>query len=46
MDLFSEALTGLGALLLPVALGLLFEEFLFGGLVQLLFAPRRDTRKR
>ena len=41
MEIFTDALTGVGILLLPVAVGLLFEEFVFGGLVQLLFAPRR-----
>jgi hypothetical protein len=39
MNLLSEAMNGLGAVLLPVVAGLLFEELTFGGLVRLLFAP-------
>jgi hypothetical protein len=36
----------LGAVLLPVAAGLLLEELTFGGLVRLLLAPRPATGKR
>ncbi len=40
-----DAMSGLGALLLPVVAGLLLEELTFGGLVRLLLAPRPGTRK-
>ena len=40
-----DAMSGLGAVLLPVVAGLLFEELTFGGLVRLLLAPRPGTRK-
>ncbi|MGA2888042.1 MAG: hypothetical protein ABSE51_08315 [Terracidiphilus sp.] len=43
MNLLMEALNGLGAVLLPVAAGLLFEELTCGGLVRLLLAPRPET---
>ncbi len=43
MNLLSEAMSGLGVVLLPVAAGLLFEELTFGGLVRLLLAPRPET---
>jgi hypothetical protein len=46
MNLLAEAMNGLGAVLLPVAAGLLFEELTFGGLVRLLVAPRPETHKR
>jgi len=39
MSLLGEAMSGLGAALLPVAAALLFEELTFGGLVRLLLAP-------
>jgi hypothetical protein len=39
MNLLAEAMSGLGAALLPVAAALLFEELTFGGLVRLLLAP-------
>jgi hypothetical protein len=39
MALLTEAMSGLGALLLPVAAALLLEELTFGGLVRLLVAP-------
>ena len=35
-----DAMSGLGAVLLPVVAGLLLEELTFGGLVRLLLAPR------
>jgi hypothetical protein len=44
MNLLAEAITGLGAVLLPVAAALLLEELTFGGLVRLLLAPRPGTR--
>ena len=46
MNLLTEAINGLGAALLPVVTGLLFEELTFGGLVRLLVAPRPETGKR
>jgi hypothetical protein len=46
MNLLTEAMNGLGAVLLPVVAGLLFEELMFGGLVRLLLAPRPETRRR
>lgn len=46
MNLLMEAMNGLGAILLPVAAGLLFEELTFGGLVRLLLAPRPETGRR
>jgi hypothetical protein len=39
MSLLADAMSGLGAALLPVAAALLFEELTFGGLVRLLLAP-------
>ncbi len=39
MGLLADAMSGLGAALLPVAAALLFEELTFGGLVRLLLAP-------
>ena len=45
MSLLADAMSGLGAALLPVAAALLFEELTFGGLVRLLIAPWPDTRK-
>ena len=46
MHLLSEAMNGLGAALLPVAVGLLFEELTFGGLVRLMLAPWPGTGRR
>ena len=46
MTLLTDAMGGLGAVLLPVAAGLLFEEMTFGGLVRLLLAPWPGTGKR
>lgn len=40
-----DAMSGLGAVLLPVVAGLLLEELTFGELVRLLLAPRPKTRK-
>ena len=45
MNLMTEAMNGLGAALLPVVAGLLFEELTFGGLVRLLVAPKPETGK-
>lgn len=45
MDLIAGAWNGLGAVLLPVAAGLLLEELTFAGLVRLLLAPRPGTRR-
>jgi len=41
----ANAMSGMGAALLPVATALLFEELTFGGLVRLLIAPRPGFRK-
>lgn len=46
MGVLTEAMNGLGAVLLPVAAGLLFEELTYGGLVRLLLAPWPGTGKR
>ena len=46
MILFSDAMSGLGAVLLPVVAGLLLEELTLGGLVRLLLAPRPGTGKQ
>jgi hypothetical protein len=46
MHLLSEAMNGLGAVLLPVAVGLLFEELTFAGLVRLMLAPWPGTGRR
>jgi hypothetical protein len=45
MTLLADAMSGLGAALLPVAAALLFEELTFGGLVRLLIAPWPGARK-
>ncbi|HWG21791.1 MAG TPA: hypothetical protein VG225_14765 [Terracidiphilus sp.] len=45
MNLLTEAMGGLGAVLLPVAAALLFEELTFGGLVRLLVTPRPGSRR-
>jgi hypothetical protein len=37
MEVFAEALSVVGAMLLSVSCGLLLEELLFGGLVRLFF---------
>ena len=42
MELFAEILSGVGALLLSVSAGVLVEELVFGGLVRLFFAHRRE----
>jgi hypothetical protein len=39
MSVVADAMSGLGAALLPVVAALLFEELTFGGLVRLLIAP-------
>ncbi len=46
MHLLTEAMNGLGAVLLQVAVGLLFEELTFGGLVRLMLAPWPGTGRR
>ena len=43
MQLFAEALSVVGAMLLSLSCGLLLEELLFGGLVRLFFARRPRT---
>jgi hypothetical protein len=44
MNLLTEAMSGLGALLLPLTAALLLEELTFGGLVRLLVAPWPESR--
>ncbi|HEX3662286.1 MAG TPA: hypothetical protein VHU89_12685 [Acidobacteriaceae bacterium] len=44
MELFAEAVSVVGALLLSVSCGLLAEELLFGGLVRLFFARQAGAR--
>lgn len=44
MEMFAEALSVIGALLLSVSCGLLLEELVFGGLVRLFLAQRPETR--
>lgn len=46
MNLLADAMSGMGAVLLPVAAGLLLEELTFGGLVRLLLAPRPGAGRR
>jgi hypothetical protein len=46
MNLLNEAMGGVGAVLLPVAAALLFEELTLGGLVRLMLAPRPGTSKQ
>jgi hypothetical protein len=43
MELFAEAVSVVGAMVLSVACGLLLEELVFGGLVWLFFARRPET---
>jgi hypothetical protein len=45
MTLLDEAANGLGAVLLPIVAGLLFEELTLGGLVRLLIAPRPKANR-
>ena len=45
MSLLADAMSGLGAALLPVAAALLFEELTLGGLVRLLIAPWPGARR-
>ena len=45
MRLIADAISEIGAALLPVAAALLFEELTFGGLVRLLIAPWPGARK-
>lgn len=45
MNLLTEAMSCLGASLLPVVAALLFEELTYGGLVRLLVAPKPRTSK-
>ena len=46
MNLLTDALGCLGAVLLPLVAALLLEELTYGGLVRLLIAPRPGARKR
>ena len=46
MNLFADAMSCLGAMLLPFVAALLLEELTYGGLVRLLIAPWPGTRKQ
>lgn len=46
MNLLTEAMNGLGAVLLQAVALLLLEELTCGGLVRLLFAPRPGARRK
>jgi len=46
MHLLMKAIDSLGAALLPVATGLLFEELTYGGLVRLLLTQWPGTGKQ
>ena len=46
MNLLTDAIACLGAVLLPVVAALLLEELTYGGLVRLLIAPWPGTRKQ
>jgi hypothetical protein len=46
MRLIVEAMHAMGAVLLQIAVGLLIEELMFGGLVRLILAPRPVTGQR
>jgi hypothetical protein len=46
MNLLAHTISGLEAVLLPLASALLLEELTFGGLVRLLLAPRPETGRR
>ena len=45
MHIFAEAIHAMGAVLLQIAVALLFEELTFAGLVRLILAPRPETDK-
>jgi hypothetical protein len=46
MELFADALSVVGAMLLSVSCGLLLEELLFGGLVRWFFSPQRIAMRQ
>ena len=46
MNLLADAMSCLGAVLLPVVAALLLEELTYGGLVRLLIAPWPGSGKR
>ena len=46
MHRLTDAFNALGAVLLPLAAALLFEELTVGGLVRLLLAPWPGSRKQ
>jgi hypothetical protein len=45
VHIFAEAIHAIGAVLLQIAVALLFEELTFAGLVRLILAPRPATDK-
>jgi len=44
MNLLTEAMNGLGAVVLQIVAALLLEELTFGGLVRLLVAPKPGSQ--
>lgn len=46
MNLLTDAISCLGAMLLPLVAALLLEELTYGGLVRLLIAPWPGSSKR
>lgn len=46
MELFAEAVSVVGAMLLSVSCGLLLEELLFGGLVRLFFSAQKPAGRK
>jgi hypothetical protein len=46
MNLLADAISSLGAVLLPFVAALLLEELTYGGLVRLLIAPWPGSSKR
>lgn len=46
MRIIVEVMHAMGAILLQIAVGLLVEELMFGGLVRLILAPRPATGER
>jgi hypothetical protein len=45
MEIFAEAVSVVGALVLSVSCGLLLEELIFGGLVRLFFTAKAAPGK-
>jgi len=45
MQIIAEAIHAMGAVLLQIAVALLFEELTFAGLVRLILAPRPEAKQ-